>query len=129
LYQLAASFGNDGMSSDESGAGNRKFFVKILHWQSVKLIPYLQKIDQDLNHTNTLGNAPGNPPRQRIRITGGQVSRRKAVPGLPLNFYDKTWYAGLSAVGKIALNVLECNKVGINSIIFRMPSISIYTKI
>jgi len=93
------------MSSDESGAGNRKFFVKILHWRSVKLIPYLQKIDRDLNRTNALGNAPGNPPRQRIRIAGGQVSRRKAVPGLPLNFYDKTWYAGLSAVDKIALNV------------------------
>jgi hypothetical protein len=95
---------NDGMSSDESGDGNRRYFIKILPWRSAKLIPYLQKIDRDINRTNALGNAPGNPPRQRIRIAGGQISRRKAVCGLPLNFYDTTWYAGLSAVDRLAVN-------------------------
>ena len=96
--------GSDGMSSDESGGGSRKYFVKILSWRSAKLTPYLQKIDRDVNRTNTLGNSSGNPPRQCIRIAGGQMSKRKAVPGLPVNFYDKTWYAGLSAADRVALN-------------------------
>jgi len=54
--------GTDGMSSDESGAGGRKYLVKRLAWRSTELIRYLQKIDRDQNRTNALGSSPGNPP-------------------------------------------------------------------
>ncbi|KAF8903269.1 hypothetical protein CPB84DRAFT_1845819 [Gymnopilus junonius] len=69
------------------------------------LIPYLEIIDRDTNKKNGLGNPiPGNPARQRMRM-GGLISRSRVIPGLPANFYDATWYAGLSDSTKVDLRV------------------------
>ena len=38
---------------------------------------------------------PGNPPRLRKRQVNVTLSDRRAVPGLPINFYDETWLATL----------------------------------
>lgn len=87
------------MSSDESeqeGSG-APYYIKTRDWRNRDLIPYLQMIDRDRKRTNAYGNKrAGNPPRERQRIAASSNSNRKAIPDLPLNFYDKTWYAGLS---------------------------------
>lgn len=95
----------EGMSSDESGLEERKYTIRIRQWRSAALIPYLEIIDRDMNKKNGLGKPiPGNPARQRVRM-GGLISRSRAIPGLPANFYDATWYAGLSDSTKVDLQV------------------------
>ena len=87
------------MSSDESGqeGSGPPYYIKAREWRNRDLILYLQMIDRDKPRINTYGNnRPGNPPRERQRISTASNSERKAIPDLPLNFYDKTWYAGLS---------------------------------
>jgi hypothetical protein len=97
LFDVAVQLGVNGASSDESGAENRKYVIKIIKWRSAKLTPYLQLIDQNMFRSTGLGkNLPGNAPRQRIRLPGATLSRGQAPSGLPLNFYDETWLAGLS---------------------------------
>jgi hypothetical protein len=94
------------MSSDESGqeGSGPPYYVKTREWRSKDLTPYLQMIDRDKKRTNAYGNTrPGNPPRERQRVAASYKSDRKAIPDLPLNFYDKTWYAGLSRRDKALL--------------------------
>jgi len=62
-------------------------------------------IDREKRQTNAYGNRrSGNTARERQRVAAGGVSTRRAIAGLPLNFYDKTWYAGLSAWDRALLN-------------------------
>lgn len=99
LYQATRSLHSEGMSSDESGqeGSGPRYYIRIREWRSRALIPYLQLIDRDRRRVNGYGNnRPGRPARDRIRVAGGVVSKRKAVPELPINFYDETWYAGLN---------------------------------
>ena len=100
LYNATTLLGSEGMSSDDSaneGSGP-PFYVRTREWRSRELLPYLQIIDRDRKRTNAYGNnRSGNPARERQRVAAGSVSVRKAIAGLPLNFYDKTWYAGLGA--------------------------------
>lgn len=88
-----------GMSSDESGEddlGRKIFTVKKRVWRDKDITRLLRYVDRDHNRTNAYGNTrSGNPPRTRI-TRGGKESEREAVPGLPKNFYDRGWYAGLS---------------------------------
>jgi hypothetical protein len=106
LYTTTRLLRSEGMSSDESGqeGSGPPYYVKTRDWRNEDLIPYLQMIDRDKPRTNTYGNKrPGNPPRERQRIKAASNSNRKAIPDLPLNFYDKTWYAGLSRKDKAFL--------------------------
>ena len=94
------------MSSDESGqeGSGPPYYIKTREWRNRNLIPYLQMIDREKKRTNAYGNnRAGNPPRERQRIAASSHSNRKAIPDLPLNFYDKTWYAGLSHRDKALL--------------------------
>jgi hypothetical protein len=90
------------MSSDESSnedpnSSRKACVIKSVTWRSEDLIPYLQMIDNDFNRFNRYGNRkPGNPFRDRVRLPGTKASERPAITGLPMNFYDKTWYANLS---------------------------------
>jgi hypothetical protein len=53
---------------------------------------------------NIYGNAcPGNPPCQRKRQANVTLSYSRAVPNLPINLYDKAWYAMLQNQDKRAL--------------------------
>lgn len=99
LFEATRYLRCEGMSSDESGAenGGAPYYIRIREWRSRDLIPYLQLIDGDRKRVNSYGNIkPGNPARERTRIAAGTASKRRAIPELPLNFYDKTWYATLS---------------------------------
>jgi hypothetical protein len=106
LYQVTRFLRTEGMSSDESGqeGSGPPYYIKTREWRSRELLPYLQMIDRDRKRINAYGNnRPGNPPRERQRIATANVSNRKAIPGLPLNFYDKTWYTGLSTRDRVLL--------------------------
>lgn len=94
------------MSSDESDheGGQPKYWVKIRQWRSKELNKYLQQIDLNSNQTNVYGQIlPGNPARTRKRRINAPSSHRRAIPRLPINFYDETWYATLENRDKIAL--------------------------
>jgi hypothetical protein len=96
IDQLAAA----GMSSDESEddeMGRTTFIVRKQNWRSKDVTRLLRFVDRDHNKTNAYGNRKaGNPARTRIIRARGSESEREAVPGLPINFYDRTWYAGLT---------------------------------
>jgi hypothetical protein len=106
LYATTRLLRSEGMSSDESGqeGSGPPYYIKTRDWRNKDLIPYLQMIDRDKPRINAYGNnRPGNHPRERQRISAASNSNRKAIPDLPINFYDKTWYAGLSARDKALL--------------------------
>jgi hypothetical protein len=99
LYKVATFLRSEGTSSDESGqeGSGPPYYIKTREWRSKELLPYLQMIDRHRRRTNAYGNnRAGNAARERQRILSAPTSVRKAISGLPLNFYDKTWYAGLS---------------------------------
>ena len=96
----------EGMSSDESDGegGHTKYWVKTRQWRSNALNQYLQRIDLDANRTNVYGKPwPGNPPRLRKRRANATLSDRRAVPCLPINFYDEAWLATLENRDRKAL--------------------------
>lgn len=86
------------MSSDETETEATEIYnVKRRDWRSKTLVNYLRIVDADYNKINGYGNPrPGNRPRKRRRPGNVKISLRKAVPGLPRNFYDDTWYETLS---------------------------------
>jgi hypothetical protein len=72
-------------------------------------------IDLNVNRTNAYGKTqPGNTPWVRKRRVNATKSSRRAVPGLPINFYNATWYVTLQNWDKFALKakpvfeVLNC---------------------
>ncbi len=103
------------MSEDDSGDESsrdrnrdRRFVVRIFDWRSERIIPYLNYVDRAKQPVNAFGKlSPGNVPRQRVRQVGGRVLQAQAVPGLPRNFYDNMWFAGLTAADKSALRVIS----------------------
>ena len=98
----------EGMSSDKSDnkGGQPKYWVKIQQWRSKELNKYLQQIDLDVNQKGIYGCIqPGNPTHSRKRRINMPLSYRRAIPNLPINFYDETWYATLENRDKIALKV------------------------
>jgi hypothetical protein len=86
-----------GMSSDESGEddkGRNTYTINKSLWRDKEITRMLRFVDRDHNMTNAYGNTRGgNPPRVWI-LQGRKESMREAVPGLPKNFYDRTWYMG-----------------------------------
>jgi len=88
LFKATRFLRCEGMSSDESGQEGLgpPYYVRIREWRSRE------------------GNIrPGNSARERTRLAAAPVSMRKAIPELPLNFYDKTWYADLNCRDKALL--------------------------
>jgi hypothetical protein len=97
---LLTELGPEGMSSDESDlddGGRNEYRVRRMPWRSKEVERRLVQVDKDRNTTNAYGNSrAGSQPRARTRRNAVKVSRRKATPGYPLNFYDKSWYAALT---------------------------------
>ena len=115
LANMIASLGLSGMSEDDSDDENgrlgnrnrdRRFVINILDWRSDRLEPYLDHVDHARQPINPFGKPPGNVPRQRVRHVGAKVLRVQAVPGLPRNFYDDMWVAGLSGADRSALRAV-----------------------
>ena len=102
--------GTGGMSSDESDVdelGHSVYQAKNMIWRDQSILRKLMDIDSYRNITNAYGNTrAGNPPRRRLH-RGGQETSRKAIPGLPINFYDQSWYASLTPGHKRELDTKE----------------------
>ena len=111
VAKVVASLGTGGMSEDESSAedpNERKFVIRIMDWRSARLLPYIQVVDRARKLTNIFSKfSAGNMPRKRTRLPGGRIWVERAVPGLPRNFYDDTWYAGLSEADRVALRAVD----------------------
>jgi hypothetical protein len=103
-------FFSGGISSDESDtddSGRPVYRTKNMVWRSRDILKKLVDIDSDRNTTNAYGNTrAGNPPRVRKRRDRLETSR-KAIPGLPINFYDSNWYASLTPGQKRELSAKE----------------------
>lgn len=79
-----------------------------MDWRSTKLLPYLQVVDKARQPMNIFGKFPsGNAPRKQIRLPGGRIWVEKAIPGLPRNFYNDAWYAGLSEFDRVVLGDVD----------------------
>jgi hypothetical protein len=104
------ALGAGGMSSDESDTddlGHPVYRAKSMTWRNKEILRKLMEVDRNRNTTNAYGNTrAGNPPRVRKRREGRETSR-KAIPGLPLNFYNPQWYASLTPGQKRELGAKE----------------------
>ena len=104
------ALGTGGMSLDESDVddlGHSVYRAKIMTWRDKEVLGKLRDIDSNRNTTNAYGNMRvDNPPRVQKRCDGRETSR-KAIPGLPVNFYDPDWYARLTPGQKRELGAKE----------------------
>lgn len=76
-------------------------------WRSEVVTAAMRFIDKDRNETTGNSRRPGNAPRTRLPRRRGNISGREAPPGLPINFYHKTWYDGLLPREKRELKAIE----------------------
>lgn len=98
---MVEKIGIEGMSTDYSDEDPR-VPMTVVHkeWRSHAVIGLLQYVDENRELYNKYGNHnPGGSPHERIRVSG-HVSARKAIGGLPINFYHPTWYNNLTTVEK-----------------------------
>lgn len=97
------------MSMDESDhhshsrTSDRKYVIVRPEWRAPPVSDFLHVMDNvgvshRFQHTNSRkGRAtPGNWPRLRISARHRVDQSREPVPGLPKNFYDQRWLAGIS---------------------------------
>lgn len=103
--------GAQGMSSDESESDSTEhrrgsFLVRRREWRSDEILALLKYVDEHRKKYGMLGGAlPGTPPRRRRRLrVGAPASTRKAIIGLPVNFYRPEWLEGLTASQRKLLN-------------------------
>ncbi|KAF9497493.1 hypothetical protein BDN71DRAFT_1504770 [Pleurotus eryngii] len=98
LHDMVKGLGLLGMSTDESEPEDPTSVTVIQKdWRAAEVIRLLQTIDRHRISLNCYGNSrSGAQPRTRRRRMGGPVSKRKAVAGLPINWYNPIWYASLS---------------------------------
>ncbi|KAF8961278.1 hypothetical protein BDZ97DRAFT_1760015 [Flammula alnicola] len=100
LDSILETLGAGGMSSDESeldSDGRKVYYVKGMSWRRKTLTARMIIIDRDRNITTAYNNTrPGNPPRLRKRRNNPTDTARNALPGLPINFYDRNWYSQLT---------------------------------
>lgn len=95
----------DAMSTDESSDERGVYHVRRKDWRSAELLALIKRVDENRNHLNAYGNnLPGGVPRRRERPRHALQSSRRAMKGLPLNFYDKVWYDSLTASQQHALD-------------------------
>ncbi|RXW11955.1 hypothetical protein EST38_g13901 [Candolleomyces aberdarensis] len=80
-----------GMSSDDSDEDGTRT-VRKMPWRSPEVARLLITVDGDANRKGLFGaSRPGNPGKPRKRRHNAGNSRRNAVPGLPINFYNEAW--------------------------------------
>lgn len=97
------------MSSDDSSAeqDGRKYTVFTRKWLNPMVRLFFLRLDQGyllLREMEKNRYTPGNLPHRRIRPPANtHISTRYAVPFLPINMYDPTWYNGLSSAERNAL--------------------------
>lgn len=85
------------MSTDESGDEKGVYIVRVKDWRSAQLLAILEYADANRNRLNGYGNnMSGGQPRRRVRPRYAPTSVRRAMMGLPINFYNPLWYSGLT---------------------------------
>lgn len=112
---MVEQLGPAGMSSDESevDATTKKTTYKIRkrHWRSTECKDRLLIIDADRNVTNALGGArPGNPARERVRVSNTTISERAPTVGCPKNYYSKAWVSNLGSRRMVEALEMKENK-------------------
>ena len=109
-HMMLDALGARGISSDESNtndSGRPVYQTKNMEWWAKEVLKKLMDIDSDRNTTNAYGNTrAGNPPQLQKRRDRLETLR-SAIPGLPLNFYNSNWYAGLTPGQKRELAAKE----------------------
>ncbi|KAJ2936108.1 hypothetical protein H1R20_g987, partial [Candolleomyces eurysporus] len=94
-----------GMSSDDSDGEDATRTVRKMPWRSPAISKLLMMVDADANRQGLFGAArPGNPGKPRKRRPTAGNSRRNAVPGLPINFYNDTWLDSLRNIQQAELD-------------------------
>ncbi|KAH7908072.1 hypothetical protein BJ138DRAFT_406823 [Hygrophoropsis aurantiaca] len=93
---IVQQLGVDGMSSDESdheaGHGEASYVIKRKVWRAKAISTWLRTLDSLHLRARYKGEwkaSSGAWPH--LRMTSTTKSERKAVPGLPKNFYSKKW--------------------------------------
>lgn len=95
-----------------SRSSDRKYVIVRPEWRAPQISDFLHTLDniwvsqrfQDANSRK--GRAtPGNWPRLRISVRHRVDQSRDPVPGLPKNFYDRGWLAGLSEESRRSLDM------------------------
>lgn len=102
-----------GMSGDESDRGTKqkdtKYFVVRPVWRSQEVTEWLHAMD--LVYVSSRFAADGRATKGRWvrdRVQSTRIDRdSKPIPGLPRNFYDKTWLGTLTPRERKALNFHE----------------------
>lgn len=98
------------MSSEES-EGEPESVVKTyrvnkMPWRR-DLAKVIELLEYERRADRVVFGAQGAVPVPRIRDPRAESSGRSAVTGLPLEFYDKEWYASLTEEQKEELQVSE----------------------
>jgi hypothetical protein len=93
LHEMLCTLGHDGMSSDESDAGDSVddgYKVKVLSWRR-NIDKELEIIDSARKDESSRFAKQGSKPVKRVRGEDCPISTREPVGGLPKAFYDKKW--------------------------------------
>ena len=101
--------GPQGESSDESpdeGVEDLPYPVRARAWRSEEITRLVKMVDAHRSFGTAYGNfKPGQRPHKRARI--GPNSDRRAICGLPRNFYRSTFLQSLTATQQVQLHVLD----------------------
>ena len=112
INKVFEDIGKEGMSADDSAVKNGRTVYHIRHivWWADWIGDWLDIVDSNCNFSMEYRETrPGNPPR--IWKCGldvlGRETQQSAVPGLPVNYYDVTWYSSLLPNDKVDLCTRE----------------------
>ena len=108
ILQTLKSYGPDGMSSDDSDVEglDEVFRVNTLYGRRAEATAYMDILDNERKARNQSEySKSGSKPARRVRSENPKVSDRRAVTGLPIALYNRTWFDGLKTMERRALQV------------------------
>jgi len=106
LFNLVERLGKNGQSSDESDG--EMHIVRVKDWWSAEVQRLLEFIDSNRSTVTILGTQrPGTRPHCHTQSQLAPRSMCGAVPGLPKNFYNQTWYQSLRSEQRKKLKALS----------------------
>ncbi|KAI0089952.1 hypothetical protein BDY19DRAFT_888411, partial [Irpex rosettiformis] len=98
-------------SGEEDGTNRRIYRYTPPAWQSKELRTFFQILDemsrQDWINPSGKRRSSGNPSRVRIRSSKPKDAQAVAPRGLPVNFYNSEWLAGLKTWQLLELDAQE----------------------
>lgn len=87
-----------GQSSDDSLPGSDTYIVREMDWRSPEIVNRygMVKTTMSNGYTEYGKRRSGTKPRQRLRRKDYGYTSRQVPAGLPINFYNPTWYMSLN---------------------------------